>query len=121
MLGVRGRKILLGFHILLISIWLGSLISILILLLSKGSVAGIVQIDSADKAVFLLSDLVIMNIAIAVGISGLIFSMFTTWGFFKFYWIITKWVMLVILAVVIIFFAGPSLNGMVPERSGAMP
>jgi len=112
MLGVRGRKILLGCHILLISIWLGSLISILILLLSKGTVSGIDQIDSVDKTVFLLSDLVIMNIAVAVGISGLLFSMFTNWGFFKFYWVITKWVILVILAVVIIFFAGPSLNGM---------
>jgi len=112
MLGVRGRKILLAIHILLISTWLGSLISILILLGSKGSASGILQIDIADKAVFLLSDSVIMNIAIAVGISGLLFSMFTTWGFLKFYWIMTKWTILVILAVVIIFFAGPSVNGM---------
>jgi uncharacterized protein with FMN-binding domain len=112
MLSLRARKALLGIHILLLSIWMGTLFAILFLLLSKHSRFAQLQIDVIDKSVFLLFDSIVMNVAIAVTISGLIFSMFTNWGFFKFDWIITKWIVLVILTILIIFFSSPVVNGM---------
>lgn len=112
MLSLRVRKVLLGFHILLISIWIGTVFAIFLLMLSKHSNFSRLQIDVVDKSIFLLFDSIVMNVAIAVAISGLIFSIFTNWGFFTFDWITTKWVVLVILAIMIIFFVSPVLNGM---------
>lgn len=112
MLSLKGKKILLSVHIFLISIWLGTALVIQVLLLLKPHCFGIHQIAIIDKVIFLLFDQIIMNISIAVAISGLIFSIFTTWGFVKFYWIITKWLILILLAIIIIFLASPVVNGM---------
>ena len=112
MLNNSGKKILLSLHIVLVSIWLVSLISIILMQLSKHYCLIATHLLVVDKLIFILFDSVIMNISIAVAITGLLFSMFTNWGFFKFYWIITKWITIFFLAEIIMFFASPSINGM---------
>ena len=106
------KKLLLSLHIILVSIWLGSLISIILMQLSKHYCLIATHFFVVDKLIFIFFDSVIMNISIAVAITGLLFSMFTNWGFFKFYWIITKWLTILFLAVIIMFFASPAINGM---------
>lgn len=112
MLSNYGKKVLLSFHIILISIWLGSLIAIILLQLSKHSSLFTTHLFVVDRLIFILFDSIIMNISISVAITGLVFSMFTNWGFFKFYWIITKWLTILFLAMIIMFLASPSINGM---------
>ena len=112
MLSLSGKKILLSIHILLISIWIGTLIAILLLLLVKQTQFNIAYFPALDKTVFLLFDSIIMNVSIAVAITGLLFSMFTTWGFFRFHWITIKWISIVGLALIIMFLQGPAVNGM---------
>jgi uncharacterized protein with FMN-binding domain len=111
MLSNSSKKILLSFHILLVSIWLGSLTSILLLQICKHSLNA-VHFFVVDRLIFILFDSIVMNISIAVAITGLLFSMFTNWGFFKFYWIMTKWLTILFLAGIIMFVASPSINGM---------
>ena len=105
MLSLTWKKIMLGIHIFLISTWIGSLAAILVLYLSDLGIA------VTDKIIFILFDSIIVNISIAVAISGLIFSTFTQWGFAKFWWIIIKWILITTLAVLITFFAAPAING----------
>ena len=112
MLSLSGKKILLSIHLLLISIWIGTLIAILLLLLVKQTQFNIAYFPALDKTVFLLFDSIIMNVSIAVAITGLLFSMFTTWGFFRFHWITIKWISIVGLALIIMFLQGPAVNGM---------
>ena len=112
MLNKSGKKGLLSSHIVLVSIWLGSLISIILMQLSKHSLLTATHFFVVDKLIFTLSDSIIMNISIAVAIAGLLFSMFTNWEFFKFYWIIIKWFTIFFLAGIIMFFASPAINGM---------
>ena len=112
MLSLSGKKILLSIHILLISIWIGTLIAILLLLLVKQTQFNIAYFPALDKTVFLLFDSIIMNVSIAVAITGLLFSMFTTWGFFRFHWITIKWISIIGLALIIMFLQGPAVNGM---------
>ncbi len=112
MIGVRGKKILLGTHILLISIWVGSLLIMLLLQSSKHTYFTAETYPAVDRVIFIIFDTIVMNISIAVALSGLIFSMFTTWGFFKFRWILFKWVGVILLALLLMFLAGPAVNGM---------
>jgi uncharacterized protein with FMN-binding domain len=112
MLGVSGKRVLLIIHILLISIWIGTLLVILLLLLLKNDLFDLTQFASVDKIIFLLFDSIIMNISIAVALSGLLFSMFTQWGFFRFHWVSTKWVTIILLALMLMFFVSPSINAM---------
>ncbi len=112
MLSVSGKKVLLIVHVLLISIWIGTLLTIFLMLLLKNTYFNPLQIAVVDKVIFWLFDSIIMNISIAVAFSGLLFSMFTQWGFFRFHWISTKWVMIILLAIMLMFLVGPSINGM---------
>ncbi|UCF64260.1 MAG: FMN-binding protein [bacterium] len=112
MLNLSGKKILLSIHILLVGIWFGVCLGILAVLIFKPTIAGIGDYHILDKTIFYLFDTVVMNITIAVALTGLIFSMFTPWGFFRFHWIIVKWVAIILLAGIIIFLESPSINGM---------
>jgi len=112
MLGVRGKKIVLGIHILLIAIWVGSLLVTLLLLSTKHTYFQPDTYAPVDRIIFIIFDTVVMNISIAVALSGLVFSMFTTWGFFKFRWILFKWMGVILLAFLLMFLAGPAVNGM---------
>ena len=111
MLKTSEKKILLSFHIIMISIWFGSITSILLLQLCKHSISP-AHFFVLDQFIFAIFDSVILVVSIAVTISGLIFSMFTPWGFFKFRWLIVKWIAIVLLAVFLIFIVSPSFNGL---------
>jgi len=112
MLNASGKKILKSIHIILVSIWIGALFIILFMQIIKSSAFDIVDYVPVNKLIFRIFDGVIVNISIAVAISGLVFSLFTNWGFFKFRWIIIKWLSVLLLAAIIIVFAVPSFNGM---------
>lgn len=53
-----------------------------------------------------------MNAGFGVIVTGLLFSLFTKWGFFDFYWVTVKWVSLLLLFFVITFYLAPVINGM---------
>lgn len=112
MLNSTGKKFLLSIHLLFVSTWLGTLIAIYVLLLARNLQIPVSSVSIMDKSIFILSDSIIMNISLAVAITGLLFSMFTKWGFFKYHWITVKWLIITILAIIIMFFSGPSINGM---------
>ncbi len=112
MIGVRGKKILLGLHVLLVSTWTGALITVLWLQIAKHTFFLPEQYAIVDRTIFIIFDTIVMNISILVALSGLIFSMFTAWGFFRFRWIIFKWLGIVFLAILLMTLAGPAVNGM---------
>lgn len=112
MFSSTGKQILLALHLILVSAWFGSLITILILHLIRATDYQSADFYLIDRMIFIIFDKLIMNISIGVALSGLIFSMFTKWGFFKFYWITVKWIAISILAILLMFGASPVTNGM---------
>ena len=111
-LSLRGKKILLSIHIMLVAVWLGSLLSILLIYATRHNSLLPADYHLADRFIFVLFDTVVVNVSVAVAVSGLLFALFTQWGFFKFHWINLKWLAIVGLAMVIMFLAGPAVNGM---------
>ncbi|GAB4365137.1 MAG: hypothetical protein Kow0042_04190 [Calditrichia bacterium] len=108
----NGKNILLSIHLLLVSMWIGTLVAMLAILLQKGHPFAAAELAARNKTLFILSDIIIMNVSVAVAVSGLVFSLFTHWGFMRFYWIMVKWIGIIILAVIIMVWAGPAFNGM---------
>ena len=82
MLSSAGKKILLSIHIILVSIWIGGLIVIFLIQLTKSDAATNIHLVIVDRMIFQLFNVIIVNISIAVAISELVFSMFTKWGIF---------------------------------------
>ena len=51
----------------------------------------------------LIDDIVVIPGAILTVVTGVIYGMFTNWGFFKHKWIIVKWILGITIIIVGIF------------------
>lgn len=109
----NSKKILKGIHLVLVSSILGGLLSILCILLLK---CGNIHIEE-QKPVYDLIMLRILTWVVNTAFFGVVFisfiyGLFTEWGFFKYYWIIIKWVSLIFFFGLTWFGVGPAINGL---------
>ena len=109
-IGAKGQKWLKGFHLVAVSSWIGGALSLLMLYFFKsganvndgGALYGINQsIHHVDMAV------VVIPGAFGCLLTGLIYSIFTGWGFFKHNWMIFKWIVTITAILFGTFFLGP--------------
>jgi uncharacterized membrane protein len=117
-LKAKGLKWLKGFHLIAVSCWIGGAVALLLLYFLKDGVAdggvlyGINQsIHHVDMAV------VVIPGAFGCLVTGLIYSSFSNWGFFKHTWLIFKWIVTVAAILFGTFFLGPWETNMM-EISG---
>jgi uncharacterized membrane protein len=96
------------FHLIAVSCWVGGAVSLMLLYFLKSGVAdggvlyGINQsIHHVDKIV------VVIPGAFGCLVTGLIYSSFSNWGFFKQTWLIFKWIVTVSAIIFGTFFLGP--------------
>ncbi|MDR2497260.1 MAG: hypothetical protein LBD21_09065 [Tannerellaceae bacterium] len=86
-LGKRGYQILKIFHILFTGIWIGAVVTAILLLITLNA-----EYLIRDLELILFIDLAIfIPCAIATLLSGIIFSIFTQWGLSKHWWILAKY------------------------------
>lgn len=97
---------------LLNAVWIGSLTVIIYLNSIKAGVKNGDELFAINLTIFKIHDTVLMNLAFGVIFTGLLFSLFTKWGFFQFHWVTVKWLSLLMLFVLITFFMAPAINGM---------
>lgn len=69
------------------------------------------EIIAYNMAMKILDDYIIIPCALGCLLTGILFAVFTNWGFFKFRWLIVKWVVTVASILFGTFFLGPWLNG----------
>ncbi len=117
-LKAKGLKWLKGFHLIAVSCWVGGAVSLILLYFLKNGVPdgnvlyGINQsIHHVDMAV------VVIPGAFGCLITGLIYSSFTNWGFFKHKWMIFKWIVTIVAILFGTFYLGPWETNMM-EISG---
>lgn len=107
-LGAQGLRWLKGFHLIAVACWLGGAAALLLLyFLKKGASDGGVlfginqSIHHVDMAV------VVIPGACGCLITGLIYSTFSNWGFFKHTWLLFKWIVTVVAVILGTFWLGP--------------
>ena len=111
-LSIKSRAWLKGFHVLFACAWLGTAMSMVLILASNAQPNSGLQLYSVMSSLKVIDDFIIIPSAIGCLITGLIFSLFTKWGFTKFYWIIFKWIIIILQISLGTFFLGPWLNTM---------
>ena len=106
--GPTGLKWLKGIHLFTVCCWIGGAVSLLLLYPLKdgvndgGVLFGINQsIHHVDMAV------VVVPGAIGCLLTGLVYGIFTRWGFFKHGWMIYKWILTVAAILFGTFYLGP--------------
>jgi hypothetical protein len=112
-IGLSGRRWLLMFHVLLASVWIGTAVSMNVIQFAKGDLPNGDELYAVNACLKLIDDFIIIPSALGILLTGLLISLLTNWGFFKFHWVAVKWIVAVSLVVFGTFWLGPWLNGMV--------
>ena len=110
-LGLKGKSWLKGFHIFFACAWVGAGISMLLLSLLDGHIQNGDELYAVNDSIQLLDYYIIIPAALGSLITGLLISLFTNWGFFKFNWVIFKWVATVAQIIFGTFWLGPWTDG----------
>ena len=88
---------LVSAHLTSGAIWIGTAFCMVLIGLSSLKMTDGDELYAFNLAVKLLDDFVVIPSAIASVITGTLLCWLTVWGFFKFYWVIVKWVATLLL------------------------
>ena len=107
-LSAKGLKWLKGFHLVAVSCWIGGGVSLILLYFLKNGVEDGNILYGINQSIHHV-DIAVVVIPGALGclITGLIYSSFSNWGFFKHGWMIFKWIVTVVAILFGTFFLGP--------------
>lgn len=119
-LGSTGLKWLKGIHLAAVACWIGGAISLLTLYFLKDGVDNGGVLYGINQSVHHVDTLVVV-VPGAFGclLTGLVYGIFTRWGFFRHGWMIFKWVVTVAAILFGTFFLGPWETKMM-EISGVL-
>ncbi|MFC1495278.1 hypothetical protein ACFL6W_08360 [Thermodesulfobacteriota bacterium] len=117
-LKAKSLKWLKGFHLITVSCWIGGAIALIMLYYLKNGVTDGNVLYGINRSIHHV-DMTVIVIPGAFGclLTGLIYSLFSSWGFFKHTWMIFKWIVTVAAILFGTFFLGPWETNMM-EISG---
>jgi len=119
-LKARALKWLKGFHLIAVCCWIGGAVGLLMLYFLKNGISDGGVLYGINQSIHHV-DITVVVIPGAFGclITGLIYSLFSNWGFFKHKWLILKWVVTITAILFGTFFLGPWETAMM-EISGKL-
>lgn len=106
----QGVKILKMFHILFAFSWIIGAIGLFAVLCLSDPQTGD-ELYMRSRILQIVDDYLIIGGATGSFLTGLIYSIWTNWGFFKHNWITYKWIMTVLQMLFGTFVLGPLING----------
>lgn len=86
------KNILISLHVAVSGIWLGTALCLVIMAWNDFSLQNGDELYGVNSILELLDQVVIIPAATASVLTGTLLCWLTVWGFFKFYWVIVKWV-----------------------------
>lgn len=107
-LKAKGLKWLKSFHLIAVSCWIGGAVSLILLYFIKAGVNDGGILYGINRSIHHV-DIAVVVIPGAFGClaTGLVYSLFTNWGFFRHGWLIYKWIITVAAILFGTFFLGP--------------
>jgi uncharacterized membrane protein len=103
-----GLKWLKGFHLVAVCCWIGGAVALNLLYLLKDDLTDGGVLYGINRSIHHV-DMAVIVIPGAFGclLTGLIYSIFSKWGFFKHTWLTVKWIVTVVAILFGTFFLGP--------------
>ena len=93
-LKAKGLKILKSLHIIFALVWMSGAIAMILITYFADANTG-AELLLKNKILLLVDDWMIIVGAMTTLAIGIIYGIFTNWGFFKHKWIIVKWIITV--------------------------
>ena len=111
-LSSSNQKILKIIHLISASIWMTCVFILCILVFVFRQFDNWGEIYMYNKIFHLIDIKILTPAAVLTLLTGLIYSIFTNWGFFRHGWIIYKWVITLMIIVSGTFYLGPMVTKM---------
>ena len=108
-LSSRGVKILKIIHLFFAILWIGGGIALLVVLFGINPMNGD-ELYMKSRIIQLIDDCLIIPGALASLFIGIVYGIWTNWGFFKHRWITVKWVVTIAQILFGTFVLGPWVN-----------
>ncbi|MBS4201756.1 hypothetical protein KHA93_19315 [Bacillus sp. FJAT-49732] len=96
-LSITGKRWLLTIHLIFSAIMLGNMVTFLILSITAAGTGSEQLVGSCYQIMHVLSKTSVRASTIGTLVSGILLSIWTKWGLFKFYWIIVKEILTALL------------------------
>src|SRR5687768_16044272 len=109
------RRLALTAHITSTLGWLGAIVGFLALAIASRTSSDVELVRGAYLAMELTGWYVLVPLCIASLVRGLIMSLGTPWGLFRHYWVLVKFV-ITVLAAIILFMYTQTLEEVVRRR-----
>ena len=104
----KGLKWLKGFHLIAVCCWVGGGVSLITLyFLKNGMTDGNVLYGINQSIHHVDINVIVIPGAIGCLLTGVIYSSFSNWGFFRYKWMIFKWIVTVSAILFGTFYLGP--------------
>jgi hypothetical protein len=100
-----------GAHLLFVCLWVGGALGVMVIQNGGGTDEALFGRDVAAR---LVDDFVVIPGAMGSLLTGLVYSLFTPWGFFRHRWVAVKWFITLYGVLFGTFFLGPWLNSLAP-------
>ncbi|MBD1998851.1 hypothetical protein H6G00_19870 [Leptolyngbya sp. FACHB-541] len=84
---------MLSFHIGFAALWTGAVLSMFLISLRNQNTVNSDILFALNSAINLLDDVIVIPAAIGSVVTATLLCWQTNYGFFKFYWVITKWIL----------------------------
>ncbi|MBW1709380.1 MAG: hypothetical protein JRG97_06475 [Deltaproteobacteria bacterium] len=111
--GAKGQRWVKSFHVFFACVWIGAAVCLILISFFLQATDG-KELYGIDRSLKFIDDFIIIPGAIGSFLTGLIYAIFTNWGFFKHNWIIVKWIICIGGIIFGTFWLGPWLNHSVP-------
>jgi hypothetical protein len=92
-LSLEQKNWVLAFHIGFAALWTGTVLSMFLIALRNNSTANADILFALNSVINLLDDFIVIPAAIGSVVTATLLCWQTNYGFFKFYWVITKWIL----------------------------
>jgi hypothetical protein len=105
----NGLKVLKIVHLFCAFLWIGGALSMLLLLLTTSPEKNY-GMYMRSLSLQLIDDWLIIPGAIGCMLTGVVYGVWSKWGFFKHNWITVKWILTILMALFGTFAMGPWVN-----------
>jgi hypothetical protein len=107
-LNANGMKVLKSCHLLLVMMWVVGVIAMAILFLVRPESGD--ELYMTLKIILFIDWVLVIPGALLTVLAGIIYGVFTNWGFIKHRWIIVKWVVSIAVILAGTFYYSPLLE-----------
>lgn len=106
-LTLKQKNWLLSAHVAFAALWTGTVFSIFLVALQNRNTPNGDELYALNSVISLLDVFIVLPSAIGSAITATLLCWFTNYGFFKFYWVMVKWILTTLLMIFGTFWLYP--------------